>query len=189
MDARAELLDLIRNTSLKFGDFTLTSGKKSKYYIDARLTTLDPKGAYLIGTLINDLVKEKGIKADAVGGLSLGADPISTAVSLVSYLKKTPLRALMVRKEAKAHGMKKRVEGVFNHGDAVIVVEDVISTGGSTLTAIEAIEEEGGRVAAVIGIVDRLMGGREAIEATGHPVDVIFTIRDILGDRWEEMRA
>jgi orotate phosphoribosyltransferase len=189
MESRTELLDLIRNVSLKFGDFTLTSGKKSKYYIDARLTTLDPKGAYLIGNLINDLVKQKGIKADAVGGLSLGADPISTAVSLVSYMRGEPLRALMVRKEVKSHGMKKRVEGVFNPGDTVVVVEDVVSTGGSTITAIEAIEEEGGQVAAVIGIVDRLMGGREAIEATGHRLDVIFTIKDILGERWEEMRG
>lgn len=188
MDNRAQLLELIRKNSLKFGDFTLTSGKKSRYYIDARLTTLDPKGSYLIGCLINDIVEEKRIRADAVGGLSLGADPISTAVSLVSYLRKSPLRALMVRKEAKAHGMKRRVEGVLGPGDSVVVVEDVISTGGSTLTAIEAIEEEGARVAAVIGIVDRLMGGRQAIEAKGHPVDVIFTIKDILGDRWEEMK-
>jgi orotate phosphoribosyltransferase len=187
-ERREELLELIRDRSLEFGDFTLTSGKKSKYYIDARLTTLDPLGAFLIGNVILDVLDEKKIHPDAVGGLSLGADPISTAVSLVSHTRNRPIRALMVRKEAKGHGTRKRVEGVLHAGDEVVVVEDVISTGGSTMTAIEALESEGARVALVVAIVDRLMGGREALESKGFPVEVLFTIRDILGDRWESVR-
>ncbi|MFQ6103457.1 MAG: orotate phosphoribosyltransferase [Candidatus Glassbacteria bacterium] len=184
-EKREELLKLIREKSVRFGDFTLSSGKKSSYYIDARLTTLDPKGAYLIGNLILDRLKDSGISADAVGGLSLGADPISTAVSLMSFVRNEPLRALLVRRETKRHGMGRRVEGELTRGDAVIVVEDVISTGGSTLTAIEAIEAEGAHVAAVVGLVDRLMGGKESLEAKGYKVDVIFTIKEILGERWK----
>lgn len=187
-ERREELLELIRETSLEFGDFTLTSGKKSKYYIDARLTTLDPRGSFLIGNLILDTLEEKGIRADAVGGLSLGADPISTAVSLISHIRKAPMRALMIRKEAKGHGMQKRVEGELNAGDSVVVVEDVISTGGSTMAAIEAVEAEGATVAVVVAIVDRLMRGRETIESRGYEVEVLYTIRDIIGDRWESVR-
>jgi orotate phosphoribosyltransferase len=187
-ETREELLELIRETSLEFGDFTLTSGKKSKYYIDARLTTLDPRGSFLIGNLILDILEEKGIMADTVGGLSLGADPISTAVSLVSHTRQMPMRALMIRKEAKGHGMQKRVEGELNAGDSVVIVEDVISTGGSTMTAIEAVEAEGATVTVVVAIVDRLMGGRETIESRGYEVEVLYTIRDIIGDRWESVR-
>ena len=184
-ERRDELLKLIREKSVRFGDFTLSSGKKSSTYIDARLTTLDPQGAYLIGNLILDRLEDGGIRADAVGGLSLGADPISTAVSLMSFVRKEPLRALLVRKETKAHGMAKKVEGELRKGDRVVVIEDVISTGGSALTAIEAIEAEGAHVAMVVGLVDRLMGGRETLEAKGYKVDVVFTIKEILGERWQ----
>ncbi len=184
-DKRQDLLDLLREKSVRFGDFVLSSGKKSHYYIDARLTTLDPGGAFLIGNIILDRLKDNGIRADAVGGLSLGADPISTAVSLMSFIREEPLKALMIRKEAKAHGMRKSVEGNLNAGDEIVIVEDVISTGGSTLTAIEAIEAQGARVVVVVGLVDRLMGGRETIESKGYRVDVIFSIKEILGERWE----
>jgi orotate phosphoribosyltransferase len=184
-DQNKELLDLIRERSVRFGDFTLTSGKKSHYYIDARLTTLDPKGAYLIGNIVLDMLGKQGIKPDAVGGLSLGADPISTAVSLISFTRDEPLRALMIRKETKKHGMGKRVEGNLVAGDSVLIVEDVISTGGSTLTAIKAIEDEGARVVLVVALVDRLMGGREAIESEGYTVEVLYSIKEILGDRWK----
>jgi len=184
-DQKQELLDLIRERSVRFGDFTLTSGKKSHYYIDARLTTLDPKGAYLIGNIILDRIEESDVRPDAVGGLSLGADPISTAVSLVSFTRGEPLRALMIRKETKKHGMGKRVEGNLEPGDSVLIVEDVISTGGSTITAIKAIENEGAHVPLIIALVDRLMGGKENIESEGYTVDVLFSIKEILGDSWK----
>jgi orotate phosphoribosyltransferase len=184
-DQKQELLDLIRERSVRFGDFTLTSGKKSHYYVDARLTTLDPKGAYLIGNIVLDRIEESNLRPDCVGGLSLGADPISTAVSLVSFTRDQPLRALMIRKETKKHGMGKRVEGNLEPGDSVLIVEDVISTGGSTLIAIKAIEDEGAKVPLIIALVDRLMGGKETIESEGYTVDVLFSIKEILGDRWK----
>ena len=184
-DQKQELLDLIRERSVRFGDFTLTSGKKSHYYIDARLTTLDPKGAYLIGNIVLDRMQESDVRPDAVGGLSLGADPISTAVSLVSFTRDEPMRALMIRKETKKHGMGKRVEGNLEPGDSVLIVEDVISTGGSTITAIKAIENEGAHVPLIIALVDRLMGGKENIESEGYTVDVLFSIKEILGDSWK----
>ena len=133
-----QLRDIIRQKSLRIGDFTLTSGKKSSYYLDCRMTTLDPQGALLIARLILDRIRKQKIQADAIGGLTLGADPIATAVAVVSALEGSPLPAFIVRKETKAHGTQKAIEGWDGkRGARVIVVDDVCTT-GSTLEACAA---------------------------------------------------
>ena len=186
-DARQELLELVRKKSFFTGDFTLASGKKSSYYIDCRLSTLDARGACLIGKVllaqINAEAEARAVEVDAVGGMTMGADPISVAVSMSSHLagQQPELQAFVVRKEPKGHGQGKQVEGNFNDGDLVVAIEDVITTGGSTLKAIEAIEREGGEVAFVAVLVDRQEGGREVIEAAGYPVISVFTRDELQG--------
>lgn len=186
-DPRHELLELVREKSFSTGDFTLASGKKSSYYIDCRLTTLDARGACLIGKVllaqINAEAAERRVPIDAIGGMTMGADPISVAVSMSSHLagQQPELQAFVVRKEPKGHGQGKQVEGNFNEGDVVVAIEDVITTGGSTLKAIAAIEREGGKVAFVAVLVDRQEGGREVIEEAGYPVISVFTRDELLG--------
>ena len=164
------LADLLAERSARLGAFTLASGRQSSLYIDARLTTMSPDGLTLIGPLGFAAIEQAGWRADAVGGLTLGADPVSYAVSYASALAGRPLRAFTVRKEAKQHGTGKLIEGPFRPGDRVVVVEDVITTGGSALKAIAAVRDAGGVVAGVLAVVDREEGGREAIEAAGVPV-------------------
>lgn len=170
------LLEILLKKSVMFGDFTLASGAKSDLYVDCRLTTLDAKGAYLVGQVLLPIVrqaeKELGIKADGVGGLTMGADPVALAIAMASHLNEpeNPLHAFSVRKEAKKHGRQKLVEGNFKAGDQVVVVDDVITTGGSTLKAIEAIEAEGGKIAFVVVLLDREEGGKANIEAKGYKV-------------------
>jgi len=185
---RAALKAVLKEKSFATGDFTLASGKKSAYYIDCRLTTLDPKGATLIGRVllrrIRDEAAARGLAIDAVGGLTMGADPIAVAIAMASYLEggdAGTVQAFCVRKEPKGHGKGKQVEGNFAAGNTVVALDDVITTGGSTLQAIEAIEREGGKVAFVAVLVDRQEGGREAIEQRGYPVVAAFT-RDELMD-------
>ena len=161
------LAALLAERSAKRGSFTLASGKQSTLYIDARLTTMSPEGLTLIGPLGFAAIEQAGWQVDAVGGLTLGADPVSYAVSYASALAGRPIRAFTVRKEAKQHGTGKLIEGPFRAGDRVAVVEDVITTGGSALKAIAAVRAAGGRVAGVLAVVDREEGGREAIEAEG----------------------
>ena len=186
-EPRQELIEIVREKSFATGDFTLASGKKSKYYIDCRLTTLDARGACLIGKVllaqINEEAAARGVEIDAVGGMTMGADPISVAVSMSSSLagQQPELQAFVVRKEPKGHGQGKQVEGNFNEGDTVVAIEDVITTGGSTLKAIEAIEREGGKVAFVAVLVDRQEGGREVIEEAGYPVISVFTRDELMG--------
>jgi orotate phosphoribosyltransferase len=186
-DARQELIEIVREKSFTTGDFTLASGQKSKYYIDCRLTTLDARGACLIGEVllaqINAEAEARGVKVDAVGGMTMGADPISVAVSMSSHLagQDPVLQAFVVRKEPKGHGQGKQVEGNFNKGDTVVAIEDVITTGGSTLKAIGAMERAGGKVAFVAVLVDRQEGGREMIEAAGYPVISVFTRDELMG--------
>ncbi|MEM1294716.1 MAG: orotate phosphoribosyltransferase [Verrucomicrobiota bacterium] len=175
MDTRQELIALLKERSICFGDFTLKSGKKSDFYVDCRQTTLHPRGANLIGEIVHQIVREQeaklGVSVDAIGGLTMGADPISVAVAIQSDRSGDvkPLHALCIRKEAKDHGRGKQVEGPFQEGNMVAVIEDTITTGGSTMTAIEAIEREGGNVAFVICLVDREEGGNKTIEEAGYP--------------------
>ncbi len=182
--ARENLLDLLRRKSVMYGDFTLASGKKSDFYCDARLTTLDPRGAVWLGEVAWPLIQEKaaalGVVPTAVGGLTMGADPVALAIGIGSVRNgEAGLQCFSIRKQAKAHGRAKLVEGNFKHGDTVVVVDDTITTGGSTLEAIEKIRAEGGQVAFALVLVDRSEGGLQAIEATGVPVIAIFSRADI----------
>jgi orotate phosphoribosyltransferase len=175
------LIKLLAERSTKRGQFTLASGKKSEYYIDARLTTMSPEGLSLIGRIGLFRLGESGWPVDSIGGLTLGADPISYAISFASASSAHPLRAFTVRKEAKTHGTGKLIEGPFRKADRVVVIEDVITTGGSALRAIEAVRNERGSVSGVLALVDREEGGRQAIEAAGVPVITIVTATQIIG--------
>ena len=177
-----QLRDIIRQKSLRIGDFTLTSGKKSSYYLDCRMTTLDPQGALLIARLILDRIRTQKIQADAIGGLTMGADPIATAVAVVSALEGHPLPAFIVRKETKAHGTQKAIEGWDGKPSArVIVVDDVCTTGDSILKAADRAEEAGYEVAAAFCVVDREEGGTEII-AKRYPFYSLFTAKELLKD-------
>ena len=180
MSERDQLRDLLKSRSLMFGDFTLASGKKSKYYFDSKRTTLLAEGAWLTAREVLRLVRDKGIKADAVGGLTLGADPIVCPVAALSHSEGPPLRAFIVRKEAKDHGTGRQIEGVLDPESRVIVVDDVVTTAGSTLKAIEAAEAAGHTVVAVICLVDREEGGGEKLAK--YPFYPIFRKSEIFGD-------
>jgi orotate phosphoribosyltransferase len=185
-EARAELLTLLRQKSVFHGDFTLSSGAKSKYYIDCRLTTLDARGAWLIGRLMHGLIREeekaRNIRIDSVGGLTMGADPVALATGMVSAQAggDHPLRIFCVRKAPKAHGQTKLIEGNFKAGDAVVVVDDVVTSGNSTMTAFQAVKDAGGKVALAAVLVDRQEGGRERIEALGCPLRALFQRDELL---------
>jgi orotate phosphoribosyltransferase len=171
------LIELVREKALKFGDFTLASGKKATYYLDGKQVTLDGDGVRLVAEGILDLLDAEPLPA-AVGGMSIGADPITAAVITMSAVRGTPLKGFMVRKQAKGHGTNQYVEGPVGQDDEVVIVEDVVTTGGSSLTAIERVEAAGMKVARVIAIVDRMEGGRQAFEAAGYRLDSLLTIRD-----------
>jgi len=175
MSRRDDLLTLLAARSAKRGTFTLASGRQSSLYIDARLTAMSAEGLALIGPLGLESIATSGWKVDAVGGLTMGADPIACAISYASASSATPLRAFSVRKEPKAHGTGKLIEGPFHSGDRVAVIEDTITTGGSARKAIEAVRAAGGIVVGVLALVDREEGGREALEAEG--VSVISMTR------------
>lgn len=179
---RQQLAILLREKSLVRGDFTLSSGKKSNYYLDCKLTTLDPKGALLTGYCLLELLDEMGLKPDAIGGLSMGADPLVTAVGVVSAIEKRPLAGFLVRKEAKKHGRQRQIEGLDNPlGKKVVIVDEVCTTGGSTAEAIDAAEREGCQVIAVISLVDREEGGSDALRAK-YNYRSIFTARELLAE-------
>ena len=183
---RAELLALLRKKSVFHGDFTLASGAKSTFYIDCRLTTLDPIGALLVGELMHELIRaeagHRGVRIDAVGGLTMGADPVAlaTAMASVSAGGGDPVQCFTVRKTPKAHGQTKLIEGNFKSGDTVVVIEDVVTRGESAISAIKAVVNDGGKVAFVAVLVDRQEGGRDKIQAMGYPVVGLFTQQDIL---------
>lgn len=173
------LVALLAERSARRGQFTLASGRQSTLYIDARLTTMSPDGLALIGPLGLAALHTLDWRVDAVGGLTLGADPIAYAIAYASALANTPVRAFTVRKEPKAHGTGKRIEGPFRAGDRVAVVEDVITTGGSALRAVEAIRAEGGTVAGILALVDREEGGREALESAGLAVHALIRASEL----------
>src|ERR1700694_1674442 len=180
MTDHSTLITLLAQRSAKRGQFTLASGKQSTFYIDARLTTMSPEGLSMIGPLALSALEETGWSVDAVGGLTLGADPISYAISYASARSDRPLRAFTVRKEAKAHGTGKLLEGPFRQGDRVAVIEDVLTTGGSALRAIYAVRPASGTVVGVLVLVDREEGGRQAIEKAGVPVVALVTASQII---------
>jgi orotate phosphoribosyltransferase len=174
---RQALIALIRETALQFGEFTLASGKKANFYLDCRKVTLDARGARLIGAGMLDLLRKD--MPPLVGGMAIGADPITAAILTLAGVEGLPLRGVMVRKEAKQHGTGKYVEGPFNAGEEVVIVEDVVTTGGSSLLAIERCEAAGLKVRRVLAIVDRLEGGREAFASRGYELTTLVTIRDL----------
>lgn len=169
-DARERLVVMLAERSTRRGTFTLSSGRQSSIYIDARLTSMSPDGLALIGPLGFQTIAQLGWQVEAVGGLTLGADPISYAIAYASALAGNPLRSFTVRKEPKGHGAGRQLEGPFRAGDRVAVIEDVITTGASALRAAEVIQREGGVIAGVLALVDREEGGREAIEGGGFEV-------------------
>ena len=175
-----ELARMLAARSAKRGDFTLASGRKSNLYIDARLTTMSPDGLALIGRLGHDIVVSEFPMAGAVGGLTLGADPIAYAIAYCSAASAKPLRAFTVRKEAKGHGTGRLIEGPLLPHDLVVVIEDVITTGGSALRAIEALQAFPATVLGVIAVVDRQEGGRQAIEQAGVRVIALAAASDIV---------
>jgi len=180
MSEPSTLIALLAARSAKRGQFILASGKESTFYIDARLTTMSPEGLSTIGPLALSALRQTEWRVDAIGGLTLGADPIAYAISYASANSDRPLRAFTVRKEPKAHGTGKLIEGPFKQGDHVAVIEDVITTGGSAIRAIDAVRAAGGVVAGVLALVDREEGGRQTIEKAGVPVIALVTASQIL---------
>ena len=173
------LIALLGERSVRFGDFTLASGATSSFYIDCRLTTMSAKGQVLIGQLGLAAIRTAGWRPRSVGGLTMGADPVSYAIAAASAETPEIIDAFSVRKSAKEHGTGRRIEGNFASGDAVVVIEDVITSGGSALQAIEVIRAEGGTVLGVLAVVDREAGGRERIEAAGVAVQSLATAGEL----------
>lgn len=185
-DDRAQLLQVLKSRSVFYGDFVLSSGAKSSFYFDCRLTTLAPEAAWLVGTVIFRMVqaeaRRRNVTIDAIGGLTMGADPISLAVGMVSFREapSKPLDVFVVRKAPKSHGQTKLIEGNFSRGDRVVVIDDVVTRGDSTLAAVKAVRDEGGIVEFVVVLIDREEGGRQKIEESGVPVLSVFKKSDIL---------
>ena len=182
LSARDQLLNLLATNSFRLGEFTLSSGGKSDYYIDCRTTTLHARGAELTGQVFFDLLRREGWQAEAVGGLTMGADPIVVATSVISSQAGAPIHGFLVRKAEKAHGMGRRVEGFQQKGAAVVIVDDVCTTGSSTIQAVEAAREFGFNITGVACLVERLeAGGRPAVEKAAAPAKFIsvFTSDDV----------
>lgn len=175
------LTQWIRKLSYREGNFTLASGKQSHFYVDLKATTLHPEGAWLIGEKAVEVLLASGLKIDAVGGLTLGADPLATAISLAARARGKQWPAFIVRKESKDHGTGKYIEGTENMpaGASVIVLEDVVTTGGSSIQAIERLREAGYRPVAALTVVDREQGGREKIEALGVRFLSLATLKEV----------
>ncbi len=176
-DMKARLLELIKERALFIGPRKLSSGKMSNCYIDGKLITCDPEGLYLTGKIILSMFGQE--KIDAVGGMTIGADPIAASVAVVSYMEGRSVKSFIVRAAQKQHGMGKLIEGHLQKGWSVVIVDDVITTGGSVLRAIKAVEEAGGVVKKVIAIVDRIEGAREALSEQNIPLESIFTKDDV----------
>ncbi len=169
------LEQLILERSVRHGDFLLASGRRSRYYIDCRLTTMSAEGLALVGREGLAAIRRAGWRPAAVGGLTLGADPVAYAIAAASYAEPPAIDAFTVRKEPKEHGTGRLVEGNLRAASAVVVVEDVLTTGGSTRRAIAAVEGEGARVIGVLVVVDREEGGRAVLEREGYPVIALTT--------------
>lgn len=176
-----ELIELLIEKSFKVSDvpvYELSSGAKSNYYIDCKMTTCNPKGQFLIGNLIFNKIVNLNIKA--IGGLTLGADPIANAVSYTSGIKNHPINSFIVRKTPKGHGLKKTIEGDIKQGDKVVIVDDVVTTGASTIEAIQKAKEFGLEIVKVIVLVDRQEGGRENILNEGFEFESIVTKKELI---------
>jgi orotate phosphoribosyltransferase len=182
MDDRQRLKQILIEKSYRQGTFTLTSGKTSDFYIDGKQTTLSAEGAYLCGKLLFELLQKSPTPIGAVGGMTLGADPLVTAVSIASFLAGKEIPAFIVRKEAKGHGTGSYIEGLKNMppGCTVALLEDVVTTGGTLLKVIERVEAAGFSVGLIATIVEREEGGAEALAKAGYPLQSIFTRSQLL---------
>lgn len=183
MNEKQRLIELIRQRAFRVSDreeFVLSSGKRSPYYFDLKKVSYSPEGQYLIGKLLYERIKELGLKSRYAGGLTLGADPLATAIARYSYDMSDPVEAFVIRKEPKGHGTARQIEGNVREGESVIILEDVVTTGGSTIKAIEAARKAGLRVEAVVALLDRKEGGSQNIEKQGVPFYSILSIEDIL---------
>lgn len=179
--ARSRLLEALRRRSLRTGDFVLSSGQRSDYYIDARTTTMSGEGQAVIGVAALELFDQRGIVPGLVGGLTMGADPVAYSIAHAATLAGRDIDAFSVRKKPKEHGTGRRVEGAFDAARPIVIVEDVITSGGSALEAVDAVREAGGNVIGVFALVDREQGGRRRIEEAGLPVLALFTASELLG--------
>jgi orotate phosphoribosyltransferase len=182
MSDRGTLVRLLAQRSVRRGRFTLASGRESSHYVDARLTTMSPEGLAVIGPLALEAIRARGWHVDAVGGLTLGADPIAYATALASVTAPPLVRAFTVRKEAKQHGTGRLIEGPMREGDRVVVIEDVITTGGSALRAAEAIQRGGATISGILALVDREEGGRGVLEGQGFQVVCLATLSELLDE-------
>jgi orotate phosphoribosyltransferase len=179
---KEELVEMLYDMSFMYSKepiYKLASGRQSHFYVNCKPTTLHPKGMFLVGHLVFDRVKD--VEAEGVGGLTFGADPVATATAFASYLKGRPMKAFSIRKTQKDHGIVKWVEGDMKPGDRVVIVEDVITTGGSTIQAVERARAEGLEVVKVVVLVDRQEGGLEAVQADVASVESIVNIEDLMG--------
>lgn len=184
MDDRQRLKEILLNKSYRKGTFTLTSGKTSDFYIDGKQTTLSAEGAFLCGKLLFELLQKSLTPIEAVGGMTLGADPLVTAVSIASFLQNSPIPAFIVRKEAKGHGTGNYIEGLKNmrEGSTVALVEDVVTTGGTLLKVIERVESAGFKVGLIVTVVERQEGGTEALASAGYTLESLFTRKQLLDE-------
>jgi orotate phosphoribosyltransferase len=182
MDNRQRLKEILLEKSYRKGEFTLTSGKTSDFYIDVKQTSLSAEGSYLCGKLILDLMLQADNPIQAVGGMTLGADPLVSAVSVVSHLEGSPVPAFIVRKEAKGHGTGNYIEGLSNMptGCTVTLLEDVVTTGGTLIQVIKRVEDAGFIVGQVITVVERQEGGTEVLAEAGYKLESLFTREQLL---------
>ncbi len=182
MSDKQRLKEIILEKSYRQGKFTLSSGLESDFYIDGKQTTLSAEGAYLCGKEIFALIKNNPEPISSVGGMTLGADPLVTAASMVSFLEKQPIPAFIVRKESKGHGTGQYIEGLKNmqEGSTVALLEDVVTTGGTLLEVIKRVEDQGFKVGLIVTVVDRQEGGAENLAKAGYPMKAIFTREELL---------
>jgi len=173
---RSRLMELVKERALRFGDFTLASGRKSSYYLDGKQVTLNAEGLMQISYGLLELLSD--VQFEGFGGMSIGADPIVGGVLVAAAAQDRPLLGFMVRKEAKGHGTQRFIEGPIEPGQNVVIIDDVVTTGGSALQAVDRVEEFGCKVVHAVGIVDRLQGGGEAFAARDIPFSALLTVRD-----------
>jgi len=178
-DLKKRLKDILLKKSVITGkEFTLSSGKKSNFYVDARITTLDSEGAYLCGKIFFELLKE--FQVDAVGGYSIGADPIVSSIAVISFIENKPIPAFIIRKEKKEYGTGKAIEGNFKPGMKVALFDDVITSGGSIIKGINTVKENRGDIQVIMSVIDREEGGEERIKEYGYKLISIFKKSDLI---------
>lgn len=179
MNEHRRLVELLAERSFRVGDFTLASGARSRFYVDARTTTLSAEGQALIGVLGLRALDDESVTPDAIGGLTMGADPIAYAMAHRSFLDGRPIDAFTVRKQPKDHGAGRQIEGCLKEGMNVVVIEDTITTGGSALRACAAVEAAGARILIILALVDREEGGRQALEGEGYSVVSLVRLSEL----------